>query len=89
MTTAATTTAAFFEDAFAHFVKTVRSHRARRAQRLALASLLEMDPSRLDDLGINAQDVAEALSAPPPFGARLEARRAMRAARWTGGTATA
>jgi uncharacterized protein YjiS (DUF1127 family) len=35
--------------------------RVRRAQRLALASLLELDSARLDDLGINTQDVAEAI----------------------------
>jgi len=85
MTTSATTTAAFFEDAFAHFVKAVRTARARRAQRIALASLLEMDASRLDDLGIDAQDVVEALSAPPPAGRRLETRRAERAVNWTPG----
>jgi uncharacterized protein YjiS (DUF1127 family) len=37
--------------------------RARRAQRLALAALLDFDAARLDDLGISYQDVAEALHA--------------------------
>jgi uncharacterized protein YjiS (DUF1127 family) len=38
------------------------ARRARRAQRLALASLLELGAARLDDLGLNHQDVAAALS---------------------------
>lgn len=36
--------------------------RAQRARRLALATLMDMDANRLDDLGITLQDVREALS---------------------------
>ena len=37
--------------------------RAGRAQRLALKDLLEMDPHRLEDLGINRGDLFDALAA--------------------------
>jgi uncharacterized protein YjiS (DUF1127 family) len=37
--------------------------RAERAQRLALQSLLELDPHRLDDLGINRGDLFDAMQA--------------------------
>jgi uncharacterized protein YjiS (DUF1127 family) len=36
--------------------------RAARARRIALASLMEMDAYRLDDLGITAKDVVDALN---------------------------
>jgi uncharacterized protein YjiS (DUF1127 family) len=36
--------------------------RAARARRIALATLMEMDAHRLNDLGINPHDVVEALS---------------------------
>lgn len=35
--------------------------RARRAQRLALQSLLELEPHRLDDLGISVEAVRDAV----------------------------
>jgi len=38
--------------------------RAARNQRLALESLLEYDLARLEDLGINRQDLLEALDTP-------------------------
>lgn len=41
-----------------------RRYAARRARRLALRTLLEMDPWRLDDLGIDRQDVVAALTHP-------------------------
>ena len=44
--------------------------RARRAQRLTLIALLQLDGSRLDDLGIAYQDVAEALQARSKAGSR-------------------
>jgi hypothetical protein len=53
----------------------------RRAQRLALGELLLMDAAQLDDLGLNPQDVLDALTAPPPAGPRLEARREFNATR--------
>jgi uncharacterized protein YjiS (DUF1127 family) len=52
--------------------------RAKRAQRLTLIALLQLDASRLDDLGIAYQDVAEALQArskPGPSAARSAAGR--------------
>lgn len=69
--------------ATATFAATVRSIRRRRAQQRALRDLLAMDPRRLDDLGIDADDVREALSAPPPAKRFLETRRTLRAAAWT------
>jgi uncharacterized protein YjiS (DUF1127 family) len=86
---AQTTTSSFFEVAFAAFVAQVRAHRARRTQRIALRTLLEMDPSRLDDFGITAFDVMEALDRDPPATRDLEAKRARHAAEWTGGAAKA
>lgn len=46
---------------FAGIGREFSAYRIRRAQRLALASLLELDAARLDDLGISYQDVAEAV----------------------------
>lgn len=82
-TIAQTTTASFFEQAFERIAAFAHEHRARRAQRIALGALMEMDAGRLDDLGLNAQDVVEAISAPPPASRVLDARRASRAAAWT------
>jgi uncharacterized protein YjiS (DUF1127 family) len=41
----------------------VRTAGTRRAQRLALTSLLQMDASRLDDLGITTGDILTAIEA--------------------------
>jgi len=38
--------------------------RANRAQRIALDSLLELDPHQLDDLGINRGDLFDAMHTP-------------------------
>lgn len=58
--------------------------RAERAQRLALANLLEFDAALLNDLGINRQDVVEAMRNPPPkAGETLAARRAQNARHWS------
>jgi len=57
---------------------TLKARAARRAQRLALGELLHMDPARLADLGISADDVLEAMAAPPPAGPLLADRRASR-----------
>lgn len=57
--------------------------RARRVQRVALASLLEYDIHRLEDLGINRQDLFEALDSPSQRpGYRLAQRRAESARNW-------
>jgi uncharacterized protein YjiS (DUF1127 family) len=63
---------------FRAFVDGVLSAARRRAQRIALGELMAMDAYRLDDLGINTQDVIEAINN-PPAGRHLEARRAARA----------
>ena len=57
--------------------------RAARAQRLALADLLEFDAALLADLGIDRQDVVDAMRHPPAqAGAELAARRARSAHNW-------
>ncbi|GLQ54268.1 hypothetical protein [Devosia nitrariae] len=61
----------------------IDGYRVRRAQRLALVALMEMDPSRLDDLGISIEDVRDAVTGTLPAGPRLEARRTARALNWT------
>jgi uncharacterized protein YjiS (DUF1127 family) len=77
------TTVSFPVRALQALVRGFRTLQARRARRLVLATMLEMDPGRLDDLGIDVQDIREALATPQPVGARLEARRTARALRWT------
>ena len=57
---ATTSTSAFFEQAFEALVVHLRTHRARRNQRLALRTLLELDPTRLADLGISPSDILDA-----------------------------
>ena len=54
----------------------------RRAQRNALATLMEMDAGRLDDLGIDTCDVIEALRTEPVATRQLDGRRAQRAITW-------
>ncbi len=89
MTAAArTSTASFFEEAFERISTFAREYRVRRAQRIALVTLMDMDAARLDDLGLNAQDVAEALNAPAPATRVLDARRAERARTWSPATVT-
>ncbi|WP_423068816.1 hypothetical protein [Devosia sp. CN2-171] len=57
--------------------------RARRAQRVALESLLEYDVHRLEDLGINRQDLFEALDTPSKRpGYQLQQRRAESSRIW-------
>lgn len=57
--------------------------RARRAQRLALAQLLDYEPALLDDLGVNRQDLFEAMHHPSHRpGPLLSARRADKARNW-------
>jgi len=48
--------------AFAAIAAAFAAWQAARARRLALASLMEMDAHRLNDLGINPHDVADALN---------------------------
>jgi uncharacterized protein YjiS (DUF1127 family) len=86
--TARATAASIISNAFDAIVREVRTARSRRAQRLALVALMDMDASQLDDLGLNLQDVAEALQSPPAAPV-LNARRAQRAATWSRNTAAA
>lgn len=80
--TAQTTTSSFFEQAFEKIATFAHEQSARRAQRIALATLMDMDAGRLDDLGLSTQDVVDALSAPPPASRVLTTRRSARAAAW-------
>jgi uncharacterized protein YjiS (DUF1127 family) len=57
--------------------------RAVRARRVALESLLEYDVHRLDDLGINRQDLFEALDSPSQRpGYKLAQKRAESSRTW-------
>lgn len=57
--------------------------RNRRAQRVALETLLEYDQDRLDDIGINRQDLFQALDAPSQRpGLRLAQKRAESSRLW-------
>jgi len=57
--------------------------RARHAQRIALSNLLEFDAALLEDLGINRDDVVEALQhSDAAAGTILMARRAEAAHDW-------
>lgn len=55
----------------------IEAVRAHRAERLALAALMQMEEWRLDDLGLCRQDVLEAARRPPgeAGGALATARR--------------
>lgn len=82
-TVARTASQSFFEAAFEAIAPHVRSARSRRARRIGLLTLMDMDAGRLDDLGLNAQDVADALAARPPAPVLVAARRAIRGMSWT------
>ena len=59
--------------------------RAKQARRTVLRSLLDLDNSRLDDLGINRHDLFEALhDRPQPFGEKLSRSRARSSNHWLG-----
>lgn len=63
----------------------VAKARAARDQRIALATLLELDNHRLDDLGIRRHDLFEALQHPSAAtGHELSVRRARNARQWRG-----
>ena len=65
------------------FANWIAKARARRAQRIALESLLEYDVQRLEDLGINRQDLFEALDSPSQRpGYKLSQRRAESSRNW-------
>ena len=65
---------------FAVFARWVAKAQAARTRRTALAALLELDHSRLNDLGIDRQDVVEAMHARGMgLGYQLTAARAAKA----------
>jgi uncharacterized protein YjiS (DUF1127 family) len=88
-TFATETNASFVSSAFIALIGAVRTLQARRTQKRAYAELLEMDPGRLDDLGITVSDVREALGAPLSASSSLEARRSARARNWASHNASA
>ena len=60
--TAASVTKSPARRVFAVVAAAFATWQAARARRVALASLMEMDAHRLNDLGINPHDVADALN---------------------------
>ena len=64
-------------------IRRLRALHARRARRLAVMPLLEMDERMLDDLGLNIGDVHAALNASGPVGNTLHARRKASALNWS------
>ena len=69
-------------DAFKALVRQVHAWRVRRAQRVAIAVMLEMEPYRLDDMGLGTADLCQAINSRWPSRV-LNARRAERARAWT------
>ena len=68
---------------FRAFLAWLAAARAKRAQRVALSDLLEFDAALLDDLGIDRQDVVDALRrGPEDAGRELAARRAHASTDW-------
>lgn len=62
------------------FARWLQKASAARTRRVALAALLELDHTRLDDLGIDRQDVVDAIRLPGQVAARkLTAARAAKA----------
>ena len=77
------TAAASFVNPFRAFARWMAGARAKRAQRIALSTLLDYDGALLDDLGIDRGDVIAALQHPNPrTGAALAARRARASRDW-------
>lgn len=61
----------------------IADQRAKHARRIALSRLLELDAAMLDDLGIDRQDVIEALRDPGVgVGQVLAAKRARSSYDW-------
>lgn len=68
---------------FAFLAKWFAQARARRERRIVFQSLLDYDDARLEDIGINRQDLFEALDSPSQRpGLRLAQRRAESARNW-------
>lgn len=77
------TTSSSLLGAFRALVRRIHAWRDHRAQRLAIAELLVMDPARLDDMGITADDIRRALDSGRSVGRVLNARRDERARDWS------
>ena len=63
----------------AAFVRWIAKAQAARTRRIALSALLELDHSRLNDLGISRDDVAAALASKGCAGPILNSARARNA----------
>lgn len=75
--------AAASSNPFVALVNWIVEARAAHARRIALKSLLDYDESRLEDLGINRQDLFEALESPSQRpGLRLAQKRAESSRNW-------
>jgi uncharacterized protein YjiS (DUF1127 family) len=75
--------AAASSNPFVALVNWFTKGRARRARRVALESLLDLDTARLEDLGINRQDLFELIDAPSQRpGLRLAQKRAESSRNW-------
>lgn len=61
------------------FMRWIAKAQAARTRRNALAELLELDNSRLSDLGISREDIAAALAQPTLAGPTLNSARARNA----------
>lgn len=64
---------------FAAFARWIAKAQAARTRRVALSALLELDHSRLSDLGISRDDITVALSSSAQGGSVLNAARARNA----------
>ena len=81
-------TTSLVSTALGSLVQAYRALQTKRAQQLAMRTLMEMAPGRLDDLGIDIHDVHDAFAA-PPVGQHLEQRRDARSIAWTQSSAVA
>jgi uncharacterized protein YjiS (DUF1127 family) len=66
---------------FVAVMRWIAKAQAARTRRSALSALLELDHSRLNDLGISREDVTRALANPTLSGPSLNAARARNARR--------
>ena len=64
---------------FVAFTRWIAKAQAARTRRTALSELLELDNTRLSDLGISRDDIAAALAQPTLSGRTLSSARARNA----------
>lgn len=62
------------------FARWIAQAKAARTRRTALMSLMELDQSRLDDLGISRRDIEDAMASPNQSARVLDNARARNAA---------